>query len=318
MSIYIFLLLLLMRSFIPNDIQTIIKGFDFASKIIDFIPIREIIAYPSFLKEFDFDQSNSELMSIGINYESTIANTMHTILFLLLIILIHILTWLMRSLLSRDRENTNWLIKVAIWTTNTLFGILTFSFYIRNALEMSQFILISSTNEIFNYNIANLKRLISFIYTSLVIGIYIFLFVLIQYLIFSSYRLNENQQNRLGEFFSGLKRNKKSRFYVTLLLLRRFSFISLVILLSSIPSRAIIGILFAIQLVYMGCIMYLRPYKEIKWNIIEILNEIYFSSFIWIFLLFNKESDWDSIKTQIWMWMLASNTFASFLIVVSK
>ena len=189
----------------------------------------------------------------------------------------------MRSLLSRFIGNTNWCIKVAIWTVNTIFGMLTFSFYIRNVLEMSQFILISSTNEIFNFNIENLKRLISFIYAILVIGAYIFLFVLIQYLIFSSYRLNENQHNKLGEFFSGLKGDKKQRFYVTFLLLRRFAFILLIICLSSITSRAIIGILLAIQLVYMGCIMYLRPYKKFKENIIEILNEIYFTSFILIF-----------------------------------
>ena len=160
---------------------------------------------------------------------------------------------------------------------------MTFSFYIRNALEMSQFILISSTNEIFNYNIASHTRLISFIYAILVIGTYIFLFVLIQYLTFSSYRLNENQHNKLGEFFSGLKEDKKSRFYLTLLLMRRVAFILLIILLSSILSRVIIGILLAIQLVYLGCIVYLRPYKETKGNIIEIFNEIYFTSFILIF-----------------------------------
>ena len=224
----------------------------------------------------------------------------------------------MRSKLSRFRGNTNWCIKVSIWTIDTIFKILTFSFYIRNALEMSQFILISSTNEIFNYNIESHMRLISFIYAILIIGAYIFLFVLIQYLTFSSYRLNENQHNKLGEFFSGLKGDKKSRFYVTLLLMRRVTFILLIICLSSITSRAIIGILLAIQLVYMGWIMYLRPYKETKGNIIEILNEIYFTLLIWIFLVFNEESNWSSIKTQIWMWLLTSNTLFSFLIVVGK
>ena len=318
MSIHIFFLLLLVRAFIPGDIKAIIKGSDFASKIIEFIPIRKVSIYPSFLKEFDFDQTNSELMSIGISYGTTIANTFPTILFFLLIILIHILIWLIRSQLSRARGNTNWCIKVAIWTIDTIFKILTFSFYIRNALEMSQFILISSISEIFNYNISNLMRLISFIYASLVIGAYIFLFILIQYLTFSSYRLNENQHNKLGEFFSGLKGDKKQRFYVTLLLLRRFVFILLIILLSSIPSKAIIGILLAIQLVYLGCILYLRPYKEFKGNIMEILNEIYFTLFICIFLAFNSESDWSSIKTQLWMWLLISNTLVSFLIVVGK
>ena len=318
MSIHIFLFLLLMGAFIPGNIQAIIKGSDFASKIIDFIPIREIAIYPSFLKGFDLDKSVFNLSSIGINYDSSISNTIYIILFFLLIILIHILTWIIRSLLSRARGNTNWCIKVTIWTIDTIYKILTFSFYIRNALEMSQFILISSTNEIYNFNITNHMRLISFIYAILVIGAYIFLFVLVQYLVFSSYRLNENQHNKLGEFFSGLKEDKKSRFYVTLLLLRRFTFILLVICLSSIPSRAIIGILLAIQLTYLGCIMYLRPYKETKGNIIEILNEIYFTLLIWIFLAFNEESDWSSIKTQLWMWFLTSNTLISFVIVVGK
>ena len=223
----------------------------------------------------DFDKSDSELSSIGINYESTMANLTQIILSLLLIILIHIFTWLMRSLLSRYRSNTNWFIKVSIWIIDTIFKILTFSFYIRNALEMSQFILISSTNEIFIFNIASHMRLISFIYAILVIGAYIFLLALIQYLIFSSYRLNENQHNKLGEFFSGLKEDKKSRFYVTLLLMRRFTFILLIILLSSIPSRAIIGILLAIQLVYMGCIIYFVALKIYPHT--PVVRGVYFS-----------------------------------------
>ena len=43
-----------------------------------------------------------------------------------------------------------------------------------------------------------------------------------------------------------------------------------------------------------------RPYKEIKSNIIEIINETYFLIFLASLIFLNEENDWNSTKTLIY------------------
>ena len=125
----------------------------------------------------------------------------------------------------------------------------------------------------------------------------------------------------LVEFFEGLKENKRSKFYITILLLRRFIFAILLITLAYLPSRTIVGIISPLQIFYAWWIVFLRPYEEINEmnlknikNIVEMLNEIYFTFLFWALLFLNLKSDWNSTKTSIYMYVLASNTMIVFLI----
>ena len=122
----------------------------------------------------------------------------------------------------------------------------------------------------------------------------------------------------LKSFFRGIQQNKIHKFYVTLLLLRRFLFVILLITLLFISSRVLTIVLSIIQVLYTLNLLYLRPYEETKGNLIEILNEIYF----WFLLIFltivNTEDEWNSIKTNTYMWVLVSNTFVVLVIVLGK
>ena len=119
--------------------------------------------------------------------------------------------------------------KTTFWIADRLYRILTFGFFIRNTLELSQFILISSINEIYESNTEDSYRLISFVFSILMVIFFVLMVGLIQYLTFSSYSLNENEHNRLEEFFRGLQFDGKHKFYTTVLLLRRLTFIVLLI-----------------------------------------------------------------------------------------
>ena len=122
----------------------------------------------------------------------------------------------------------------------------------------------------------------------------------------------------LKSFFRGIQQNKRHKFYVTLLLLRRFIFVILLITWLFMSSRALIIVLSLIQVVYILTLSYLRPNEENKGNLIEILNENYF----WFLLIFltivNTEDEWNSIKTKIYMWVLVSNSFVVLVIVLGK
>ena len=151
-----------------------------------------------------------------------------------------------------------------------------FGYFIRNTLEISQFILISSINEIYCYNTSDSYRLISFIFSILMVLIYMAVISFVVYLIISSYRLYEDTHNKLEEVFRGLKQNKKHRLYIIILLSRRLVFIILLITLTSVSSRVLIIILFVSQIIYLISLSYIRPYETLKDNFIEIINEIFF------------------------------------------
>ena len=65
-------------------------------------------------------------------------------------------------------------------------------------------------------------------------------------------------------------------------------------------------------------IIILRPYQDVKGNIIEILNEVYYTILLGGLIYVNKKEDWSSLKTNIYMYFMVSNTVGIFLIVFSK
>ena len=235
-------------------------------------------------------------------------------------ILISLLIYFIRKLAFRCRESQrcSWGAKTQYWIVDKLYRMMVLGYFIRNGLEMSQFILISSVNEIYQWNITDCYRLLSFLFSTSMILLFMLIVILILYLTFSAYRLNEREHNLLEEFFRGIQQNKIHKFYVTLLLLRRFLFVILLITWLFISSRVIITVLFIIQVLYILNLSYLRPYEVTKGNLIEILNEIYFG-FLLIFLaIVNTEDEWNSTKTNTYMWVLVSNTFVVFVIVLGK
>ena len=183
---------------------------------------------------------------------------------------------------------------------------------------MTQFILISSINEIYQNDTTKILKIISYIYAIFLLLLFIFLLCFVLYLTFSTYRLNENEHNKLGEFFRGLKNIRKSRTYIPILLIRRLVYVAFLITLVSVPSRPLIGILSTIQIFYLSWIIIIRPYEETKGNIIEILNEFYFTFLLTVLIFFNTKEDWNSTVISTYVWIMTSNTIAVFAIVLGK
>ena len=311
---------MLSRAYIPKDVQAWIEGSDFASNIYEYFSIYKLNIHPSFLRKFEFDLTNQSLEPLGMNYDSTFANISSVLVYTFLMILISLFVYFMKKLAYRCRESQrcSWGAKTQYWIVDKLYRMMVLGYFIRNGLEMSQFILISSVNEIYQWDTKDSYRLFSFIFSISMILIFVLVVILVLYLTFSAYRLNESEHNLLEEFFRGIQQNKRHKFYVTLLLLRRFLFVILLITWLFISSRVLIIVLSIIQVVYILNLSYLRPYEETKGNLIEILNEIYFGFLVIFLSIVNTEDEWNSIKTNIYMWVLVSNTFVVLVVVLGK
>ena len=255
-----------------------------------------------------------------MNYDSTFANTSSVLVYTSLMILISLLIFFMRKLAYRciESQRWSWGAKTQYWIVDKLYRMMVLGYFIRNWLEMSQFILISSVNEIYQWDTTNPKRLLSFIFSISMILIFVLVAILVLYLTFSTYKLNEREHNLLEEFFRGIQQNKRHKFYVTLLLLRRFWFVILLITWLFMSSRNLTIALSIIQFLYILSLLYLRPYRETKGNLIEILNEIYFGFLALFLAIVNTEDKWNSTKTNTYMWVLISNTFVVLVIALGK
>ena len=121
--------------------------------------------------------------------------------------------------------------------------IMTYGYYIRFIMQMHQLLLVFSVYEIYSFNLSNLFNIISFVFAILILILCLSFAGVILHLSLSSYETSEEEHNKIGEFFIGIKMEKRYKFFVTALVLRRILFAILLISLMSISSKLLIIIL---------------------------------------------------------------------------
>ena len=112
----------------------------------------------------------------------------------------------------------------------------------------------------------------------------------------------------------------KNRFRVMsfILLLRKTVYIVILLTLVSLPSKIPIIMLTSIQVIFTIYLIFLRPYTEIKWNFLEIINEIYFLFLMGSLIFLNAEVDWNRASKIAYIWFLTSNNMIVGSIVICK
>ena len=319
-QVQLFFLLLLTRAYIHDDVKLIITGVKITLDIPNYFSFGKASTYSSVFDNFDFDLSNYSYNYVGVNSDSSVFNTSSFFVTIIITFILHVLIVILNKNLTQLQTDWKWvwIIKVSKWILNKTINILTFGYYIRAVLETNQYFLICSVYEIYKFNTTQSLRIISLVNAILILTWWIWLLILAFYLSISSYTINEDKHNKLEEFFNGLKTNKKFKYYLPALILRRTVFVVLLVTWVSVKSRVLIGILVFLDLIYFVYICYLRPFKEFKVNFIEIMNEAYFLLLLSLLIHFNTESYWSSTFTAIYMWLVVSNSIAVFIIILSK
>ena len=104
-------------------------------------------------------------------------------------------------------------------------------------MQISEVLLVSAIYEISNLDISYALQIVSAAFAILAIVLPVFWILIWLYLSLSSYQLSEKENNKLGEFFEGLKPNKKHRFYISILMIRRIIYVTLLVVLISVPVK---------------------------------------------------------------------------------
>ena len=318
-QVQLFFLLLLTRVYIPEEIQITITGFKFTLNPFEYIPLEKIQFYRSSFGDFNFNLSNSSLDLLEIKSDSSLYNTYSFFNTLILIMLAHFWVFVWYKLLGylyQDSSDSLWK-KLIKWPIAKLYIMLTFGYYIRGLLEMNQYFLISSIYEIYNFKTTGLA-LISLIFSFFLLLLCCSLILATLYLVFSSYKIVENEHNKFEEFFVGVKESKRYRFYVAAQLMRRATYVAILITPKWFSNKVIISSLTALQVGFAIYVWVLKPYREVKGNIIDIMNENTFLILLSSLIYLSNESKWTKFPTYTYMWILASNSLGIFLIVLRK
>ena len=314
----LYFLFLLTRAFIPVDVKNVIAKSKIALNPLSFINIGSIGESNFISRNFQFGLSNPILDSFGIESDSTIYNVLYLFLLPLLVAVIHLGIYGIHILLFRWITRENWIAKTVKWAVLKIYTILTFGYYIRFILEINQYLLVSSINEIYNWNTSQSSRIVSLI-SAVLILIFCFVLIICTFMLsLSSYEVIEETHNKLGEFYWGIKMQKKNKIHIPLMLSRRMIFISSLICLTSVNSQILIGVLSFLQLLWFVYLVILRPYKEFKGNLIEIIWEMYFLTLLTALIWLNSDEKWTKLSTNMYMWIMTSSSFVVTIIAFSK
>ena len=305
-QVQLFFLLLMTRSYIPDDVKLIITGLNFLLNLPLYFSFNRMTVYNYTLNNFNFELSNYSLSYVEVNSDSSISNTASFFIITLMMIVINFVVLTLCKLIAKCQIDltAGWFAKTVKWIVDKLYNLLTFSYYIRTALEMNQYLLICSLYEIYNFNTSNPYRIASLVFAVLLLLGWLLTAVFAFCLSISSYTVDEDKHNKLGEYFSGLKLDIKFKFYIFILIVRRTVFVISLVTWVLVASRLLIGILAILQLIYLAYVCYLRPFKEIKDNLVEIINELYFYLLLSSLVYLNTKSNWSPLTTTIYMWVI--------------
>ena len=311
-------LLFLTRAYLPGEVRTTIIGSQFVLNPTQHIPLERISVYDSALDNFNFELSNALFEPLEVNSDSSFYNTSSTSLLLIDSLIFHIIVYILYKLISRINTEGRWWFKVVKWIIKRIYPILTYGYYIRTILELNQYLLVTSIYEIHEFNTHGVYRILSLIYAFCLIILCLLLIGITFYLGSSSYSLFQSEHNKLGEFFVGVKGEKKFKLYVWVLIMRRTIMVFFLIIFMSISSRLLIGILVCILLLQLIYVSILRPFKEVKDNIVEIINEFYLLILFSNWIYFNTKEEWNTTITSIYVWVIASNSIMIFIISIGN
>ena len=316
----IFFLLLLTGAFIPKDIESIITGLKICLNPFSYFQSNSGGNSNFVSNFFDFGLGNSNLEKLGIKSDSTIVNVYSFILSMMIIWVLHL--WIRYYIIlsivyiccktysevfkkkeSQSDGWTKWLTFVH-FVLKKLMILFTFALYIRIILKTNQFILTSWISEIYHFNFDGSKRKASIVIAFLTLIAWIILIIVTIVLAVSKSVFSNSEspekRSKFAHLFNGVSLNRKSRLYAPLLQLRRAIFVTLLITIGPISSILVISILVGLEVVYLGLLIFIRPFELVKCNIIEIISEMYFLTMLVTLLKYHTVAGWEGLPTIVY------------------
>ena len=256
------MLLLLTGAFFPKEIANFFAGIKQVSFNFSFLPNSNYDSSSIIDNWFNFDINNNYLEIIGMNSGSTIVNLRKLVSVIISTIILQLIFCIFYRLTLSWRSKSKKLTVIM----NAGIKFFTIWIYLRLFLQSNQFILICSVYEVNLFKFNSAGRAISF---SVAIAMFLFSIKAIILSILKVYHVKgketlDQQHNKIfQELFSGLKETKAAKYLNTMLMMRRFVFVSFLIFWSSMDLKYKVGILDILQIAWIAYLIIVRPFSAV-------------------------------------------------------
>ena len=110
----------------------------------------------------------------------------------------------------------------------------------------------------------------------------------------------------LSEIYDGFKDNTASKLFIFIFLLKRFLMACVIVFMRNVNIWARVILFALIQITVLIYSIIVRPFKKVKENLIEILNEVTFTLLCLVIVVCNDESRWFNDLDNILIFFLMS------------
>jgi cysteine-rich repeat protein len=312
----LFMFLILLKVYLPTPIEALITSSSYFAFTFPIIHFRSLYGIGHILELIDFKPTDSALSLLGAESGSTFINVLSQLLMLILIFILHLFALSLRNCDPKmaDGRWSKWL----KWTGKKNFDFFTFTVYIRLILQSSQFMLMSSIAEFYAFNLENDSYIVSLGLAGLVLLLIgVFFIIGVKFWITRVRKWAYHQESRFNEFFNGLKKTKFATSYSLLILLRRAYLILWIIWTRSMPLMLYLIGAALLQVLHASVIILIRPFNQVKDNIVEVANELVFTTLMAGLVYFNNEAAWNKMSISVYLYLSLFNSYRCLMLFPS-
>ena len=302
-EVQLILLLPMLPYFMPQFIQDFIAKLNYC--MFSFSFLYNYISLHLFNVEFQmtYEQQSYYIDLMDIKSGSSLINIQGNLLTLLQIIWCHIVILIIHYFIWK-KQNLPWYLK---WI-RTFKNFMTFGIYIQYATSSVLLVWLISSTEIQRFDHSTTTYTISLSFA------FIIQFMVFSYFLFTIYKWyqwrdveNFRAIKYTKQLFDSIKESNISRTFIIKYLFQRILFWLMAALWNPSNTYPKIGVYSLIQLIFFLYTVILRPFNNIKDNLLEIVNEVHYVVLTSSLLFLNYESRWSQVKEIVYLAIIFSN-----------
>ena len=307
------ILIPMLKTYLPDKIYNYLKSMSTSLFNINFLPTSDSSSFIDFQAMFNYNQQDSYLKLLGLTSGSAFVNILNLMTTVGCIVCIHIIAFILFLVvrkLSKLRLIKNLLRKIL--------EILTFGFYITVYIETYILFILVNFSEINLQNKRGIKNIKSWVMSYIILGVMILFIILTLWQWIKSRKTEVLESLKYFKVLvDGMKPKWICRSYFLVFLIRRTLFGVILFFLESYIMITRVILFVVVQFLITTYIIVLRPQQELKEQISDVINEVYFLFFGAFLLYFNTEDRWSPTSSEAYFWILMSNNFVLIFIMLS-
>ena len=300
----------MLPSFMPQFIANFIAKLSYCIFNFDFLYDYVSLNLINVQFSFSYSQPSFYIDLMNITSGSTLVNIQGNLMTLLHILILHCIVMIMHYFI-RHKQSLPWYLR---WIRN-LKEFMTFGVYIQFVTSSCLLVCLISSTEIMRFDHSEV------IYTISLCFAFVVMMMLLVYFLFVVCKWHEYRDNSkfihikyTKQLFDSIRETKEARTFIIKYLFQRIIFCLIAVLWTSTNTYSKLSVYSCFQLVFFIYTLLLRPFNNVKDNLLEIVNEVHYAVLTFLLLFMNNESDWSQTMEIAYIAIIISNSIIVCLI----